>query len=102
MLGAESKVDFIISMAGPGIKGDTLLAEQQNAALKLYGQPANRTVESVRAEVSMNPKDSWLNYFIDYDPTSTISQIKIPVMAINGSNDMQVISTSNLNAIKRN
>lgn len=101
MLGAESKVDFIISMAGPGIKGDTLLAEQQNAALKLYGQPANRTVESVRAEVSMNPKDSWLNYFIDYDPTSTISQIKIPVMAINGSNDMQVISTSNLNAIKK-
>lgn len=101
MLGAESKVDFIISMAGPGIKGDTLLAEQQNAALRLYGQPTNRTVESVRAEVSMKPKDSWLNYFINYDPTYTISQIKIPVMAINGSNDMQVISASNLNAIKK-
>ncbi len=101
MLGAESKVDFIISMAGPGIKGDTLLAEQQNAALRIYGQPTDRTVESVRDEINIQSKDSWLDYFINYDPTSTIAQIKVPVMALNGSNDLQVISASNLNAIKK-
>lgn len=101
MLGAKGKADFIVSMAGPGIKGDTLLAEQQNAALKIYGQPANRTVESVRNEIKAQSKDNWVNYFINYDPTLVISSIKIPVMAINGSNDMQVISASNLNAIKK-
>lgn len=100
MLASENKVDFVVSMAGPGIKGDTLLAEQQNAILKNYGRVANRTVKSVRDELKLQPKDSWMDYFINYDPATTIANIKIPVMAINGSNDMQVISSSNLNAIR--
>ena len=97
--GAENVPDFIISLAGPGIKGDTLLAEQQSAALRLYGQSADVTVEMVRKEIESQPDNAWLDFFLDYDPQTDIAKIKIPVMAVNGSNDMQVIANSNLDAI---
>lgn len=100
MLGAENKADFIVSMAGPGIKGDSLLAEQQNAILKLKGIPANYNVESIRRDMTLQPKNPWLEYFVNYDPKYDIEKISIPVMAINGSNDVQVISKSNLKVIK--
>ena len=101
MLGSAGAVDFIVSMAGLGVRGDSLLAEQQNAQLQLYGRPASRTVKQVRAEVKMQPKNVWLEYFIDYDPKSDIMNTAVPVMAINGTNDMQVVSSSNLEAIKK-
>lgn len=101
MLAAENVPDFIISLAGPGIKGDTLLAEQQSAALRLYGQSADVTVEMVRKEIESQPDNAWLNFFLDYDPQTDIAKIKIPVMAVNGSNDMQVIANSNLDAISK-
>ena len=101
MLGAQGKADFIVSMAGPGIKGDSLLAEQQNAQLRLYGKPANRTVKQVREEMKLQPKNAWLDYFADYDPASDITRTTVPVMAINGSHDMQVLAESNLGAIRK-
>lgn len=101
MLAAENVPDFIISLAGPGIKGDTLLAEQQSAALRLYGQSADVTVEMVRKEIESQPDNAWLDFFLDYDPQTDIAKIKIPVMAVNGSNDMQVIANSNLDAISK-
>lgn len=101
MLAADKKADFIVSMAGPGIKGDTLLAEQQNALLKLKGIPANVSVNTVRKEMSMQPQKPWLQYFVDYNPETDLKEITIPVMAINGSYDAQVISESNLGNIRR-
>ncbi len=101
MLAADKKADFIVSMAGPGIKGDTLLAEQQNALLKLKGIPANVSVNTVRKEMSMQPQKPWLQYFVDYNPETDLKKITIPVMAINGSYDAQVISESNLGNIRR-
>ena len=41
-----------------------------------------------------------MDYFLNYDPTTAIAKITIPVMAINGSHDMQVLPTSNLTVIK--
>ena len=41
-----------------------------------------------------------MDYFLNYAPTTAIAKITIPVMAINGSHDMQVLPTSNLTVIK--
>lgn len=101
MLGAENATDFIVCMAAPGIKGDSLLAEQQNAILRSYGQAASRTVEQVRQQTAAQPKNVWLNYFLDYDPALIIPEIRIPVLALNGNRDMQVIAASNLTAIRK-
>lgn len=100
MLGAQGKTDFIVSLAGPGVKGDTLLTAQSNRLLKLSGMPATMTVEKYRSqqEVQQMP---WLKWFIDYDPSADIAATRCPVFALNGSYDCQVISSQNLPAIER-
>ena len=42
----------------------------------------------------------WLRYFITFDPAVYLTHIKCPVLAMNGTLDMQVRSTDNLKAIK--
>lgn len=101
MLGARRSADFIVSLAGPGIKGDTLLAEQQNAALSLHGIPPKVSVVALRAQLAMQPQGAWLQWFIDYDPAEDLEAIEIPVMAVNGGNDLQVIPDTNLEAIRK-
>lgn len=59
MLGGQKKVDFIVSMAGPTVKGDTLLAAQSNRILSLSGQPATMTVEKYRQTVAPM-KNRWI------------------------------------------
>ena len=100
MLGAQKKIDFIVSLAGPGVKGDTLLAAQSNRILSLAGQPANMTVEKYRSQQAVQQLP-WLQWFIDYDPSEDIRQTRCPVFALNGDSDTQVLASQNLEAIRR-
>ena len=98
MLGSQKKVDFIVSLAGPTVKGDTLLAAQSNRILSLSGQPATMTVEKYRQTVAPM-KNHWIDWFNDYDPTENIRKTRCPVFALNGDRDCQVISTLCLPAL---
>ena len=100
MLGARKKTDFIVSLAGPGVKGDTLLAAQNNMILVLSGQPATMTVETLRRQTAVQNMP-WVKWFIDYDPSDDISKTRCPVFALNGDLDCQVISIQNLPAIRQ-
>ncbi len=99
MLSSEGAVDFAISMAGTGVKGDTALTAQTNAILKLQGQTTTLTIEQYRQNAQMVPGE-WMRWFLDYDPTADISAVKCPVFALNGDKDVQVLSSLNLTAIK--
>ena len=96
----ESTPDFIISLAGPGVKGDTLLVAQGNRILSLSGQPANMTIENYRQQQAVLQMP-WLQWFINYDPSTDIRNTHCPVLALNGANDSQVISSLNLSAIRQ-
>ena len=100
MLGAKKQTDFIVSLAGPGVKGDTLLTEQSNRILSLSGLPATMTVEKYRQQQDVQ-EIPWLRWFIDYDPTSNIRSTRCPVFALNGTLDCQVIASQNLTAIRQ-
>lgn len=100
MLGSQKKVDFIVSLAGPSVKGDTLLAAQSNRILQLSGQPATMTVEKYR-QTAATMKLPWLEWFNDYDPSDDIRQTRCPVFALNGDRDCQVISSLCLPALKQ-
>ena len=100
MLGALKKVDFIVSLAGPGVKGDTLLAAQGNRILALSGQPANMTVEKYRQQEAVQ-QVPWIKWFCDYDPSDDIRNTRCPVFALNGDRDCQVLSSLNLEAFRR-
>ena len=43
----------------------------------------------------------WFRFFLSYDPADVLHRVQVPVLAINGSLDLQVPSTSNLAAIDR-
>lgn len=42
----------------------------------------------------------WTKYFIKLDPSSALEKVKCPVLALNGSKDLQVPAKENLEAIK--
>jgi len=44
----------------------------------------------------------WFQYFLKYDPTLILKKVKCPVLAMNGSKDLQVPPRENLSAIKSN
>lgn len=52
---------------------------------------------SVTVNRVVNP---WMLYMLRYDPASVLQKVKCPVLAINGSNDLQVAPKENLDAIR--
>ena len=43
----------------------------------------------------------WFRYFLTYDPATALRKVTCPVLAINGSLDMQVLPSQNLPAIRK-
>lgn len=99
MLAADGRTDFIVSMAGTGVKGDTIIAGQSNDALRRTGRPANVTATDIRKQAETGG-NAWLRYFVDYDPADVIASTTCPVMALNGTMDTQVRPRLNLYRIK--
>ena len=44
---------------------------------------------------------SWMQYFLKYNPSIILADVKCPVLALNGEKDLQVPSKINLEGIKR-
>ena len=86
-----------MSLAGTTVKGDSVLLAQTKA---MAGpQAKDMSIEQFRKMPEV--QNPWVKWFIDYDPQGDIAKIKCPVMALNGSKDLQVISTQNLPALRR-
>ena len=104
LLGAQKKTDFIVSLAGPGVQGDTLSAVQSNRIMELSGIDPTLTVKVTVQKIRQDPqfqKLRWYQWFLDYDPSDNIAKTRCPVFALNGDHDTQVISSQNLTAIKQ-
>ena len=43
----------------------------------------------------------WIDFFISYDPTEALKKIGCRLLALNGSNDVQVIASQNINALQK-
>jgi hypothetical protein len=100
LLGSQGKTDFLVSLAGTGVKGDTLVASQKNRLLDLSELSDKVTAEQIRQDPQIQ-KMPWYQWFIDYDPSANIAATRCPVFALNGDRDWQVISSLNLTAIER-
>lgn len=101
MLAKEKKADFIITLAGPGLRGDSVVTEQTNFILRQQGQPATMTVKQMRLMMLMQKTTPWYDYFIDYDPADAIAGVTCPALVLNGSMDSQVLAESNLAVIRQ-
>ena len=140
MLASRKSVDFVVSLAGSGVRGDLVLLAQNRTLLSTYGIPDQVCTDycnvlkgifqaqSAKPDIA-NPKElvkeliektqaklppsleqnlvmviklsnPWSRYFISYDPGKDIAKTHCPVMAINGSKDMQIDAKTNLEAIQ--
>ena len=100
MLAAQKKCDFIVSMAGPGLRGDSIIVEQTNELLRQQGQPETMTVRQMRLTMPLQKTNPWYDYFVDFDPAPVIKQIKCPALLLNGDKDSQVMAASNIPVIR--
>jgi len=145
----DSRVKFIVLLAGPGAPIDELMTMQsrkiqelnkvpQNiidlnvtaqrrayAYMKTHAYKSNAAMESelqqiMEEEIGKYPAEAlegstpkamaqqqvqsfltpWFRYFICYIPAEHISKVKCPVLAMNGTLDMQVDAQQNLPAIE--
>jgi len=74
-----------------------IVKSQENSA-KLSEVEIDELIEK-QVSILSNP---WLQFFIKYDPGKVLSQVKCPVLALNGKMDLQVPSNINLQAIRSN
>ena len=100
ILAAQKKCDFIVSMAGPGLRGDSIIVEQTNELLRQQGQPETMTVRQMRLTMLLQKTNPWYDYFVDFDPAPVIKQIKCPALLLNGDKDSQVMAASNIPVIR--
>ncbi len=118
-------VAFIVLLAGPGVTGREILTTQSVAIARASGAGAEALVKieathrvlmdilsdpaskedailpAIRALTEvMLPLDSrWLREFLVLDPAVYLRQVRVPVLALNGSLDTQVPAEQNLAAV---
>ena len=103
MLAAQGKADFIVTLAAPGLRGDSIIVRQNYDLARTAGQPVayeqcQALLPTIRQQMSGNP---WYTWFLDYDPAGDISRVSCPALILNGEKDLQVNASANLAAIKK-
>ena len=102
MLAAEHGADAFISLVGPGRSIDKIIVEQlakqseelsENARISFDEMKTNGSTSNYSPYLESIFRSSvqpYINSWMKYDPAAEISKLDIPVLIINGSNDLQV------------
>lgn len=103
MLAAQAKPDFIVTLAAPGLRGDSIIVCQNYDLARLSGQMVSyeqcqALMPTIRQQMAGNP---WYMWFLDYDPAADIARINCPALILNGGKDTQVNAERNLAAIRK-
>jgi uncharacterized protein len=139
---ADPKIAFVVMLAGPGVRGRDMLAEQRARLVEAMGAPPQAVAfmrtsfGQVFDQMLAAPNDAEAKaivakfiaslptgdgkpmpqevidqaaaqlgsaYYLDilrYDPAPVFAKIKAPILAINGTKDVQVEARQNLGGLK--
>ena len=102
MLGAGGNADFIVSLAGPACKVDTLMMLQLNKLSRLQGakEDVAHNVAETRQLLLSQDSGPWMKAFLNMDFSQFLKSVKCPVMALGGSNDLNVPAEFNMKVLK--
>ena len=64
-------------------------------------QAPSLTAEQARQQVAQTITEPWMRAFLLSDPATYLARVKCPVLALNGTHDLQVAADDNLPAIAR-
>ncbi len=130
MLGADQKVDFIVSLAGMVVSGKETLLDQNRYILAKAGYTQAIVEEyselltlaydgekdiQVKLEASGLPielkqnlqvvlqqlKTPYMQYFLATDVRNELGKVECPVLALNGKKDTQVFYEDNIDALNK-
>ena len=104
MLGSKGKTDFIVSLAGPACKIDTMLMVQLNALARVQGYNGQlvKDVATARQYMTINDKSAWMKAFIDMDAVPYVKATTCPVLALAGDKDLNVPVSINNPSLEAN
>lgn len=104
MLGSKGKTDFIVSLAGPACKIDTMLMVQLNSLARVQGYNGQlvKDVATARQYMTINDKSAWMKAFIDMDATPYVKATTCPVLALAGDRDLNVPVSINNPSLEAN
>jgi alpha-L-fucosidase 2 len=121
----SQNVSFVVLLAGTAVPGEQVLYEQGRAIGKAAGgtdellntqtesqrkiftilreEPSNAAAEKrlrealpAGAEAQIRQVTTpWFRYFLTYDPAPALEKLTVPVLALFGENDLQVIASQN-------
>ena len=77
-------------------KDETVLTKELREKLAHDGVPEGQIGMAIKAFIS-----PWYRYFLTYDPATALRKVACPVLAIDGSLDLQVPPAQNLPAIRK-
>jgi len=61
--------------------------------------PGGISVDDYIKQYAIRMSSPWMQYFLRHDPAPALEKVKCPVLAVNGSKDLQVPPKANLSAI---
>ncbi len=103
----QKEVAFLKNSLDIVVKGDDLTeikAVLKDSVLKQRSAQPDLLPEGMRAEDVDTFVETfttpWFQYFLKYDPTTSLENVKCAVLAIHGGKDLQVPPKENLTAIK--
>jgi len=123
------EISFIVLLAGTAVTGDQVLIAQteraekaahlpdeQISADKRIGTALYKAVREGKRSVDIREDDQpfagpwkrqlahlrspWTRFFLSYNPAPTLEKVKCPVLALDGSKDMQLDPEQNIAAMK--
>ncbi|HEX2208188.1 MAG TPA: alpha/beta fold hydrolase [Longimicrobium sp.] len=77
------------------------IGRQFRAGLAPREQGMPGTSDAEIAESARLMTTPWWRFFLRYDPAATLRRVRVPVLALNGSLDVQVIADENLAGIRQ-
>ena len=102
MVAAKDLADGFISIAGPGKTIDQTLIEQINQSAPMFSEDAKRVLGMLKkgettddfpaalASVFNKEVQPFMINWMQYNPQDEIKKLNIPILIINGTNDIQV------------
>jgi pimeloyl-ACP methyl ester carboxylesterase len=96
------KIRALIDQAELAMRGSKDEAEAHARAFKVIKAEAGDfiTSDALADMLAIQLSSAWIRNLMAYDPRPTLAKVKCPILALNGSKDMQVSPDQNLPAIR--
>jgi len=93
-------IAFVVMLAGTGVVGTEVLKLQGEAIIRASGGTEGAATDAAVDAQFKGVTSQEMRSFLFYDPAEALRKLKIPVLALNGSRDLQVPPQQNLPAIR--